>query len=115
MSKGEAGNARGSLIRGTLDLLVLRILASGPKHGYAISGRLGELSDDWLKIDEGSLYPCLYRMEERGWIESEVSTSENNRRARYYTLTKRGEEELQLQSNNWRHFSGVVAAVLKKG
>ncbi len=114
MSKGEK-TARGSLLKGTLDLLVLRILASGAKHGYAISRRLGELSGDWLQVDEGSLYPCLYRMEERGWIQSGVSVSENNRRARYYKLTDRGKAELQLQQDNWRQFSGVVAAVLKKG
>jgi transcriptional regulator len=114
MSKGGLGD-RGSLLRGTLDLLVLRLLAAGPKHGYAISKRLSELSDEWLLVDEGSLYPCLYRMEERGWIRSELQVSENNRRARYYTLTPSGEEELQLQSDNWRQFSNLVASVLKKG
>jgi PadR family transcriptional regulator PadR len=115
MPREESEAGRGSLLRGTLDLLVLRILAGGPRHGYAIARRLGELSNDWLQVDEGSLYPCLYRMEERGWIESEVLLSENKRRARYYTLTKRGQEELEEQSSNWRQFSGIVAAVLKKG
>jgi len=114
MSNGEE-TERGILLRGTLDLLVLRLLASGPKHGYAISRRLGELSEDWLKVDEGSLYPCLYRMEQRGWLCSELQTSENNRRARYYSLTPSGEDELRLQSDNWHRFHGVVAAVLKKG
>ena len=114
MSK-EAAPDKGTLLRGILDLLVLRILASGPKHGYAISRRLGELSDDWLQIDEGSLYPCLYRMEERGWVQSELLLSENKRRARYYTVTSRGEAELQQQSSRWEQFSGVVGAVLKKG
>jgi transcriptional regulator len=114
MPKGTEAD-RGSLLKGTLDLLVLRILSSGAKHGYAISKRLAELSGDWLQIDEGSLYPCLYRMEERGWIQSEVLLSENKRRARYYRLTPQGEHELQQQTNNWRQFSGVVATVLKKG
>ncbi|HLK68625.1 MAG TPA: PadR family transcriptional regulator [Bryobacteraceae bacterium] len=114
MSKG-AGGDKGSLLKGTLDLLVLRILASGPKHGYSISKRLGELSDEWLQVDEGSLYPCLYRMEVRGWVQSEMLLSENKRRARYYRLTLRGEEELQQQTENWRQFSSVVATVLKKG
>lgn len=76
---------------------------------------MGELSNDWLRVDEGSLYPCPYRMEECGWIESEVLLSENKRRARYYRLTKRGEEELRMQCDNWRQFSGVAAAVLKRG
>ena len=117
MSKGAGPSVgdRGSLLRGTLDLLVLRLLAAGPRHGYAISKRLCELSDEWLQVDEGSLYPCLYRMEERGWIRSELQVSENNRRARYYTLTPSGEEELRLQSDNWRLFSNLVASVLKKG
>jgi transcriptional regulator len=111
----QAGGDKGTLLRGTLDLLVLRLLAAGPRHGYAISRRLCELSDEWLQVDEGSLYPCLYRMEERGWIRSELQVSENNRRARYYTLTPSGAEELRLQSDNWRQFSNVVTSVLKKG
>ncbi|HTS30788.1 MAG TPA: PadR family transcriptional regulator [Bryobacteraceae bacterium] len=114
MSKGAAESDRGTLLRGALDLLVLRILASGPRHGYAISVRLGQLSDDWLRIDEGSLYPCLYRMEARGWIQSEVSLSENKRRARYYSLTSRGETELREQTDNWRQFSKVVTTVLRE-
>jgi transcriptional regulator len=114
MPKGAEGD-RGSLLKGTLDLLVLWILAGGAKHGYSISKRLEELSDEWLRIDEGSLYPCLYRMEERGWVRSELLQSENNRRARYYRLTARGEGELERQADNWRQFSSVVAMVLKKG
>ena len=112
MSKGTD---KGALLQGTLDLLVLRILAGGPKHGFAISQRLSDLSDDWLQVDEGSLYPCLYRLEERGCVRSQVSLSENNRRARYYTISKRGQEELHTRSENWRQLSGVVSNVLKKG
>ena len=111
----EAEGQRSFFLRGTLDLLVLRILASGPKHGYAISRRLCELSQEWLQLEEGSLYPCLYRMEERGWIRSELMVSENKRRARYYRLTASGEDELRTQSGMWRQFSGVVETVLKKG
>ncbi len=114
-AEAEPNGAKGSLLKGTLDLLVLRILETGSRHGYSISKRLGEVSNDWLQVDEGSLYPCLYRMEARGWIESELLLSENNRRARYYKLTRRGEEELRMQRDNWRQFSGVVAAVLKRG
>jgi transcriptional regulator len=115
MSKGVKPADKGALLQGTLDLMVLRIVASGPKHGFAISRRLSELSDAWLQVDEGSLYPCLYRLEQRGCLRSEVSPSENNRRARYYTITKAGEDELQTKSENWRQLTGVVSAVLKKG
>jgi PadR family transcriptional regulator, regulatory protein PadR len=80
MSREEAG--RGILLRGALDLLVLRVLARGPQHGFGITKMLNELSRDWLQIEEGSLHPCLYRLEERGWVKSSVSSSENNRRAR---------------------------------
>ena len=74
---------------------------------------LGELSRDWLQIEEGSLYPCLYRMEERGWVRSSISASENNRKARYYELTRKGTDELQRQTKNWREFRQVVEAVLE--
>ena len=116
MTKGENRiESKGVLLQGTLDLMVLRILANGPKHGFAISRRLSELSDDWLQVDEGSLYPSLYRMEERGYLTSEVLPSENNRRARYYAITKRGQEELRVRSQNWHQLASVVSAVLKKG
>lgn len=115
MSKGEKAADKGALLQGTLDLLVLRLLASGPKHGFAISQRLREVSAEWLQVDEGSLYPCLYRLEQRGCLRSEVLQSENKRRARYYTITKGGEAELKTKSRNWRQLSSVVSAVLKKG
>lgn len=110
MSREEAG--RRTFLKGALDLLVLRVLARGPQHGFGITKMLSELSRDWLQIDEGSLYPCLYRLEERGWVKSSVSSSENNRRARYYELTRKGSEELRRQIRNWREFSNVVEAVL---
>src|ERR1051326_4239398 len=109
MSK-ERANVRGTFLRGALDLLVLRVLARGPQHGFGITKTLGELSRDWLQLEEGSLYPCLYRMEERGWIKSSVLPTENNRRARYYELTREGGGELRRQTQNWREFSSVVDA-----
>ena len=107
--------SKGALLQGTLDLLVLQILSSGPRHGFAISRRLSELSRDWLQVDEGSLYPCLYRMEERGYVSSSVTQSENNRRARYYTITGSGREELRARAENWRQLVTVVSTVMKKG
>src|SRR5580693_5175720 len=89
------------LLQGTLDLLVLRVLVAGPLHGYAITRRLGELSDECFLVDEGSLYPCLYRMEKKGWIRSEPGRSENNRRARFYSLTKSGSERLEAEQEGW--------------
>lgn len=110
MSGEEAG--RRTFLKGALDLLVLRVLARGPQHGFGITKMLSELSRDWLQIEEGSLYPCLYRLEETGWVKSSVSSSENNRRARYYELTRKGSEELRRQIRSWREFSNVVEAVL---
>jgi transcriptional regulator len=112
MSKEEPGR-RGTILRGALDLLVLRVLSRGPQHGFGIAKLLGELSKDWLQIEEGSLYPCLYRMEERGWVTSSVCISENNRRARLYALTREGKEELRGQIQNWREFSNVVETILE--
>lgn len=99
--------------QGTLHLLVLRILAAGPMHGHGISRRLAALSDDWLQLEEGSLYPCLYRMERRGWIRSEPGVSENNRRARFYSLTDSGHKQLRAEQEGWRNFSSAVESVLK--
>jgi PadR family transcriptional regulator, regulatory protein PadR len=102
------------LLQGTLDLLVLRILVAGPLHGYAISRRLGELSDEWLSVDEGSLYPCLYRMEKKGWIRSELGRSDNNRRARFYSLTELGGVHLEAEQEGWQRFQLAVSRVLRR-
>jgi PadR family transcriptional regulator, regulatory protein PadR len=93
---------------------VLRVLVAGPLHGYAISRRLTELSEDWLIVDEGSLYPCLYRMEKRGWIQSEAGRSENNRKARFYSLTDAGHERLEVEQEDWRRFQQAVGRILKR-
>lgn len=114
MSKEKQENARICLLQGTLDLMVLRVLVAGPLHGYAISRRLGELSDEWFAVDEGSLYPCLYRMEKKGWIRSEQGRSENNRKARFYSLTKRGLEQLEAEQEDWRRFQAAVGRVLRR-
>ena len=113
MSK-EQERFSGSLLQGTLDLLVLRVLVAGPQHGYAISRRLTELSEEWLNVDEGSLYPCLYRMEKKGWILSESGRSENNRKARFYSLTNAGVGQLEVEQEGWQHFQRAVGRILKR-
>jgi transcriptional regulator len=114
LSKEPQGGSGIGLLQGTLDLLVLRVLAAGPLHGYAITRRLGELSDEWFSVDEGSLYPCLYRMEKKGWIRSEIGRSENNRRARFYTLTRQGRDQLETEQEDWRRFQLAVGRVLRR-
>jgi PadR family transcriptional regulator len=101
------------LPQGTLDLLVLRVLSGGEMHGWGIAQRLSLLSKEALKLQEGTLYPALYRMEARGWIEAEWAQSENNRRAKYYRLTKVGRTRLKQEQQDWDHLSEIVAAVLK--
>lgn len=104
---------KNELIQGTLDMLVLRTLEAGPRHGYAIAQRIMLVSDDVLTVEEGSLYPALYRMEERGWIASEWGQSENNRRARFYSLTKTGKKRLETETENWERMAQAIAQVLK--
>jgi PadR family transcriptional regulator PadR len=100
------------LPQGTLDLLILRILALEPQHGWAISERLQQISSDVLCIQQGSLYPALHRLERRGWIKARWGTSENNRRAKYYELTKRGHDQLEVEKDAWEKMTTAVAQVL---
>ena len=92
---------RGDLLRGTLEMLILQSLTGGPMHGYAITERIQTATDDVLRIDEGSLYPALYRMQRRGWLTSKWGRSSNNRRARYYELTAKGKRQLQTATESW--------------
>ena len=101
------------LPQGTLDMLVLKALSLGPMHGYGIGQRIQQLAEDMLTVEEGTLYPALYRIEERGWIESEWSVSDNNRRARFYTLTRAGRKQLHLEESNWAHLSVAVRKILE--
>ena len=101
------------LPQGTLDLLILRTLALGPQHGWAISERLQQLSSDVLQIQQGSLYPALHRLERRGWIKSKWGTSENNRRAKYYDLTRSGQNQLEVETESWQKLAIAVAQVLE--
>lgn len=101
------------LLPGTLDMLVLRVLSRGELHGWGITNRLEELSQRALQVDEGSLYPALYRMENKGWIEAEWRITENNRRAKYYRLTRAGRKQLETETAHWARISAVIALVLQ--
>ena len=100
-------------LHGTLDMLVLKVLQAGPQHGYGIAVRLQQLSSDVLQVEEGSLYPALYRMEQRGWIASNWGASENNRRARFYQLTRAGRKQLDAETESWRRLTGAVSRILE--
>jgi len=104
---------RTDLLQGTLELLILNTLARESMHGYGIVQRIHESADDLLKVEDGSLYPALYRMEERGWIKSEWGVSENNRRAKFYKLTKAGQKQLEAQRANWQRVSTAVSRILQ--
>jgi PadR family transcriptional regulator PadR len=100
-------------LQGTLDLLVLKTLASqGPMHGYAITLRIEQISDSVLRLEEGSLYPALHRMTQSGWLKSEWGASDNNRRARYYSVTAAGRRQLAEEERSWAELTGAVARVL---
>lgn len=101
------------LLQGTLDLLVLKTLSSGPMHGYRIASKIRDLSDEVLRIEEGSLYPALYRMEQKGLIESEWGLTDNNRQAKFYKLTRKGRREMEDEAESWKRLSTAVARVLK--
>ena len=101
------------LLQGTLDMLVLKALSRGPMHGYAVARWIQQTSDDALQVEEGSLYPALYRMERRGWIISEEGLSENNRKARHYKLTRIGRKQLEAESSNWDRLAEAIAKVMQ--
>lgn len=100
------------LPQGTLDLLILKTLSLGSMHGYGIGQRLQQIAEDMLQIEEGSLYPALYRIEGKGWISASWGVSENNRRARFYTLTPSGRKQLKAERDQWQYLSVAVAKVL---
>lgn len=101
------------LPQGTLDLLILRTIALGPQHGWAIAERVQQMSSDVLCIQQGSLYPALHRLERRGWIKARWGTSDNNRRAKYYELTKTGQKQLADEQEAWAKLTAAVAQVLR--
>lgn len=103
------------LLRGTLDLLVLRALAAGPMHGYSIAASIKQRTDDEILVEEGALYPALHRLESRGWVSADWGFSENNRKARYYALTPAGRRELRAQATAWQRYVAAMAKALAPG
>jgi PadR family transcriptional regulator, regulatory protein PadR len=101
------------LLKGTLDLLILRTLQVGPMHGWAISERIQQISQDVLHVNQGSLYPAMHRLEHQGWIEAEWGVSELGRRARFYKLTAAGRKQLAIESENWDRLSGAIGRVMR--
>src|SRR4051812_44460754 len=109
MAKDESAE----LLQGTLDLLILKSLQHEPMHGFAIVQRIRQMSDEVLQVEQGSLYPALYRLEDRGWIKAEWGVSENNRKARFYELTSAGRKQLATETDQWRRVSAAINLVLK--
>jgi len=104
---------RTDLLQGTLDLMILRTLDAGANHGWGISQRIQQVSQDVLRINQGSLYPALFRLEAQGWITSEWGSSDNNRRAKYYSLTRAGRRQLVDETENWQRIADAIARVLE--
>jgi PadR family transcriptional regulator, regulatory protein PadR len=115
MSKGKATNDnKTDVLQGTLDLMILKTLqALGPQHGFGIARRLEQVSEDVLKLNEGTVYTSLLRLQQEGWIDAEWGTSENNRKAKFYAITRRGLKQLTRETADWERFSGVVGRVLR--
>jgi PadR family transcriptional regulator PadR len=108
------GSKKSEVLQGTLDLMILKTLhALGPLHGFGIARRIEQLSEDVLQLNEGTVYTSLLRLQQQGWIVSEWGTSENNRKARFYSVTKRGLKQLAVESENWERISGVIGRVLR--
>lgn len=104
----------GELLQGTLPLLILRVLAVGANHGFAIARRIQQVSKDVLRVEEGSLYPALHRLEVLGWIDSDWRTTENNRQAKYYRLTRLGRKQLEREASRWNSIAEAMAAILRE-
>ena len=109
-----SANAKAEVLQGTLDLMVLKILDTmGPLHGYGIAQRMLQISGEVLQLNQGTLYPALLRLEQRGWIDSEWGRSDNNRRARFYSITRAGRKQLAVEAENWERLAGIIARLLE--
>ncbi len=105
--------AKSDLLQGSLDMLILRVLSRGELHGWGITVKLEQLSKSALQVDEGTLYPALYRMEAKGWMQAEWKVTENNRRAKFYSLTKTGRKQLEAVQESWERMTAIVALVME--
>lgn len=110
---GNKKDPRGELVQGTLDMLILKTLTRGPQHGYGIAQIIKQASDEVLRVEEGSLYPALHRLELDGWIDSEWGQSANNRRAKFYRLTALGRKQLARETDNWQRLARAIAQVME--
>ncbi len=108
MSSGKT-----DLLQGTLDLLILKVVQFGPIHGYAIAQRIQQISKDVLQVQQGSLYPALHRLENRGWLKADWRDSETGREAKFYSLTKKGQKQLEEETSQWERLSSAVALILR--
>jgi PadR family transcriptional regulator, regulatory protein PadR len=106
---------KSDLLQGTLDMLILKTLALEPMHGWGVSQRIQQISSGVLNVNQGSLYPALYRLEDQGWIEAEWGSSDNNRQAKYYKLTRAGRKQLDEETANWQRLSAAIEQVLQDG
>jgi PadR family transcriptional regulator PadR len=107
------GESKSDVLQGTLDLMVLKTLESmGPLHGYGIARRIEQVSGDALRLNQGTIYPALLRLEQRGWIKSEWGTSESNRRAKFYSLSRRGRSQIEMETENWERIASTMARFL---
>jgi PadR family transcriptional regulator PadR len=106
-------SSKSDLLQGTLDLLILQVAALGPVHGYAIAQRLQQISRDVLQVQQGSLYPALHRLEERGWLKAEWRDTDTGREAKFYALTRAGQKQLERERSDWERLAKAIALVLK--
>jgi transcriptional regulator len=104
---------KSDLLQGTLNMLILKIVALGPVHGYGISQRIKQISRDVLQVQQGSLYPALHRLEKRGWLQADWGESDNARQAKFYRLTAKGRKQLEAEQSNWDRLSGAVALIMQ--
>ena len=107
--------AKIELLRGTLDLLILKVVALGPSHGYAIAQRLQQISKEFFHVHQGSLYPALHRLEDRGWLKAEWTQSETGREAKFYSLTRSGHKQLRVEKDSWARLTGAVQLIFEEG
>ena len=107
------GEERAEFLKGTLDMLILKVVALGPIHGYAIAQRIQQISRDFFQLQQGSLYPALHRLEDRGWLKAEWKVTETGREGKFYSLTRKGRKKLQNELENWEKLTGAVALILQ--